>query len=514
MSDTTAATEQREKKRSLFNRFLDIVEVVGNKFPDPVLLFALLCVIILIASAIAGAVEWQAVHPGTGETIVAQNLLNIEGLRRIIGEATANFGAFPALGLVLVVMLGIGLSERSGYFETVMHTSMVRAPRKLIIPAIAFIGILGNAAGDAAPIVLPPLSAMIFLQLGWHPLAGIALAYASALGGFAANLMLGMSDALVFAFTQPAAELADATVELNTAMNWYFIAASVLILVPTVWFVTAKIAIPRLGTYVPQGDIEVRTEDATPQELKAMRAANWSVVVFIILLVVACIPENSFLRNGETGSLINASPLMQGIAILLAVFFFIPGFIYGVKAGTIKNTRDIGSMMAQSMGSMGSFIVIVFFAAQMLAYFSWSNLGTIIAVKGAEALEGQNGVVIILGIIVLSSLINLLIGSASAKWAILAPILVPMMMFLGFHPAFTQMIYRIGDSITNPISLMLPYFAIVLAFAQKYDKKLGIGTLLATMLPYSIVMGIVWTLFLVVWFLLGIPVGPGGPIYL
>lgn len=510
MSTVTPA----KSRTRILDRFLNGVEWAGNKLPDPIFLFAAICVLIIIASAIAAGAGWSVVHPATGETVSAVSLLDPDNLRRIISEATTNFGAFPALGLVLVVMLGIGLAEKSGWFETLMRNAMVRAPKRMIIPAIAFIGVLGNVAGDAAPIVLPPIAAMIFVQLGWHPVAGICLAYASALGGFAANLILGMSDALVFAFTEPAAALVDETVQVNTAMNYYFVAASVPVLVLTVWLVTAKVTIPRLGTYDNPEFVHEDVGEITPQQRSALRWANWSSIVVLLAIIALSVPANGLLRNGETGSLLADSPLMNGIAILLAVFFFVPGLVYGVKTGKIKGSRDAAAMMTESMSAMGNFVVIVFFASQMLAFFSWSNLGTIIAVEGADALENQNGVVLIVGILVLSSLVNLLIGSASAKWAILAPIFVPMMMLLGFHPAFTQMIYRVGDSITNPITPMLPYFPLVLALAQKYDEKLGIGTLIAAMLPFSVAVGIVWTIFLILWFMAGLPVGPGGPIYI
>ena len=510
-----ATTTAPEKRRTRFvDRFLNGVEWAGNKLPDPIFLFAAICVLIVIASAIAAAAGWSVVHPATGEAVEAVSLLDPDNLRRIISEATANFGSFPALGLVLVVMLGIGLAEKSGWFEVLMRNAMVKAPKRMIIPAIAFIGVLGNVAGDAAPIVLPPIAAMLFVQLGWHPLAGICLAYAAALGGFAANLILGMSDALVFAFTEPAAALVDDTVQVNTAMNYYFIAASVPILVLTVWLVTSKITIPRLGGYTNPEFVHEEIEEITDRQRSALRWANWSAILVVLAIVALSIPANGLMRNGETGSLLADSPLMNGVAILLAVLFFVPGLVYGMRTGKIRSSRDAAAMMTESMAGMGGFVVIVFFASQMLAFFGWSNLGTIIAVEGAAALENQNGVVLIVGILILSSLVNLLIGSASAKWAILAPIFVPMMMLLGFHPAFTQMIYRVGDSVTNPITPMMPYFALVLALAQKYDKRMGIGTLIAAMLPYSFALGVVWTLFLIAWFLLGLPVGPGGPIHL
>ncbi|NLE97261.1 MAG: AbgT family transporter [Propionibacterium sp.] len=516
MSEHTA-TEQPEKKqkkrKGLLTRFLDMIEWTGNKLPDPIMIFVGLCALILVASAIASAAGAQATHPATGEVIEAVNLLNGENIGRIFSEAARNFGTFPALGMVLVVMLGIGLAERSGWFEVMLQSAVTKAPKVLIIPAIAFIGLLGNVAGDAAPIVLPPLAAMIFIKMGWHPIAGIALAYAASVGGFAANFILGMSDALVQVFTQPAAELIDPDIQTNVAMNWYFIAASVVILLPIIWVITSRVTVPRLGTYDnPEMGSEIIAIE--PQQRKGLLWANISVGIVTLLLVVLVIPENSFLRNAETGSIVNDSPLMNGVGLVLAIWFFIPGLVYGLVAGTIKGSADISRMMVESMGSMANFIVIVFFAAQMLAYFGWSNLGTIIAIKGAELLEGQSGIVIIIGIILISSFINLFIGSASAKWAILAPIFVPMMMLLGYHPAFTQMIYRIGDGITNPITPMFPYFALVLSYAQRYDKKIGIGTFISALVPYSLAMGIGWTLLMIVWYLLGWPVGPGGPIYL
>lgn len=509
-------SSQDVKKKGLLDRFLNVVEWSGNKLPDPIVIFFLLSMSVLVLSAVAGLANWSAVHPGTGETLTAVNLLSTDGMRIVIGDSVSNFGAFPPLGMVLIVMLGIGVAERSGWFEVALQNAATSAPKVLIIPSIAFLGLLGNIAGDAAPIVLPPLAAMLFLKMGWHPVAGIALGYASATGGFAANLMLGMSDALVQGFTQPAAELIDPTIETNVAMNWYFIAASVFVLLPVLWFITAKVTIPRLGVYDPsEGDDVGSTEiEITDRQRSANRWAFVSILVMVVLLVVALIPENSFLRNAETGSITTASPLMSGIGLLLAIFFFVPGLVYGIKAGTIKKSSDATRMMTESMAQMASFIVIVFFASQMLAYITASNMGAILAIHGANLLEGQHGVVLIIGIIVLSGFVNIFIGSASAKWAILAPIFVPMMMLLDYHPAFTQMIYRIGDGITNPITPMFPYFALVLAVAQRYVKKIGIGTFIATLLPYSIALGVVWTLMMIVWFLIGIPVGPGGPIFL
>lgn len=501
-------------RKGLVARLLDHVEKVGNRLPDPVLIFVIICALTLVASWLAAMAGVAVVNPGTGKTVEAVNLLSTDGLRRIFSEAVKNFGAFPALGLVLVVMLGIGVAEKTGYFEMAMRRVIEIAPQALIIPVIIFVGIIGNVAGDAAPIVLPPLAAMVFIRLGLHPVAGIAMAYASALGGFAANVMLGMSDALVLAFTAPAAALIDARVETNTAMNYYFNTASTFVLAVVVWLVATRISIPRLGRYDNPEFTAAGNEALTPLQLKALRAGNLALLAVIALLLATTLPDDGLLRNGSTGSLLKDSPLMNGIGLIIALFFFVPGLVYGVVCGRIRSSGELATMMSESMASMGGFIVIVFLAAQMLAFFSWSNLGTIIAVKGAGLLQDQNGVVLIVGLIALTSIVNLFIGSASAKWAILAPIFVPMMMLLGYHPAFTQMVYRIGDSITNPITPMVPYFPLVLGLVQKYDRRMGVGTLIAALLPYSVALGIAWTLFLLVWFWLGWPVGPGGPIYL
>ncbi|WP_354680155.1 AbgT family transporter [Macrococcoides caseolyticum] len=504
--------EQKVKKKGFINRSLDIIEKSGNKLPDPVVIFISLCLIILFASFVTGKMGVSAKNPADGKVIEAVNLLTPEGIAKIISEAVNNFATFPPLGLVLVVMIGVGVAEKTGYFETLMKYTIEKTPHKIIVPMIILVGILGNAAGDAAPIVLPPIAAMVFIKLGYHPVAGLVMAYASALGGYSASLMIGMSDALIVSFTEPAAKLVDDSVPVNAVMNYYFLCVSTVVLLIVAWFVTVKITIPRFGAY--KSDVHTAAEDVTPTERKAMIYANIALLIAMVIVTLLAVPENGLLRNAKTGSLIQDSPLMNGIVPIITVLFFVPGLVYGFVAGTMRSTKKFAEMLGDAMSTMGPFIVIVFFAAQMLAYFKWSNLGTIIAIKGAEALQGQNGVVLILGVLALSSFINMLIGSASAKWAIMAPILVPMLMLLGFHPAFTQVIYRVGDSITNPITPMMPYLPLLLSYAQRYVKDIGLGTLIAALMPFSVAFGIFWTILLIVWYLTGLPVGPGGPIHL
>lgn len=503
-------------KPTLINRFLNIVEKVGNRLPDPSILFFLMCVGLAILTWVVSLFQISVKHPGTGDTIAIKSILSKDGLSMILNDAIKNFSEFPALGLVLAVMLGIGVAEKTGYFDKLMIQVVHKAPKNFIVPVIIIIGIIGNAAGDAAPIVLPPLAAMVFIKLGYHPIAGLAMAYASALGGFSANVMIGMSDALLYAFTKPATSIVSDSVHVNVAMNWYFIAASVLVLLPSVYWVTMRFVIPRLGKY-DDSNSAIQGDDSnsklTPQENRAVFWANISFFVLIVLLIILAIPQHSFLRNANTGSLLNDAPIINGVGLIILVLFLVPGLVYGIMVKEFKNSKDLGKMLADSMSSMGSFIVIVFFAAQLLAFLEWSNLGIIVAVKGASILQGQNGVVLILGIILLSALINLLIGSASAKWGILAPIFIPMLIIVGFHPALTQMLYRIGDSISNPITPMMPYLPLLLSYAQKYDNDMKLGSLLSSLMPYTIILSIVWPLFMIAWYLLGWPLGPGSPLH-
>lgn len=509
-------TTKTKERPSLINRFLNIVEKAGNKLPDPAVLFFLMCVGLAVITWIVSLFDVSVKHPGSGEMIHIKNIISTEGIAMIMNDAIKNFSEFPALGLVLAVMIGVGAAEKSGYFDKLMISVVNKASRKMIVPTIILIGILGSLAGDAATVILPPLAAMIFIKIGYHPIAGLAMAYASAVGGFGANLLIGMQDALVYAFTEPATKIVSDSVKINVAMNWYFIAASVFLVLPIIYFTTTKIVLPRLGTYdESQSNFDEEEETSstiTMAEKRALFWANMSFIVLVVALIICCLPESSWLRNAKTGSLIDDSPLINGVGLVILVLFLIPGIVYGVLSRQINNTKDLGAMVSESLGSMGSFILIVFFAAQLLAFLQWSNLGIIVSVYGAKLLQHQSGIVLIIGIIILSSLINLIIGSASAKWGILAPIFVPMMILVGYHPAFTQMIYRVGDSVTNPITPMMPYLPLILSYAQKYDKNMKLGSLLSSLMPYTIALSIIWTLFIIVWYLIGLPLGPGGPI--
>ena len=498
-------------KIGLFQKFLNGIEKSGNKLPDPVTLFALFTILILVASAVFSTLGISAVHPGTEETITVVNLLNAEGIRTILTTLVVNFTSFPPLGLVLVVMLGVGLAESTGLVATFMKTTVLNAPTKIILPTILLIAVIGNAAADAAAVVLPPIAAMVFAALGRNPIAGLVAGYATVVGAFSANLIISMLDPLLAGFTTAGASMIDPEYVANPAINWYFMIASTFVIIPVATLVTTKIVEPRLGTYT--GTVE-KVEPATSDEKRGLLWAAVSLAAFTAVILWTVLPADGILRNQETGEII-VSPFMSAIVPIMLFAFFIPAIAYGFGAKVLKNDKDVAEHLSSSMAGMGGYIVLAYVAAQMIAFFGMSNLGPIVAIKGADFLRsvGFEGFPLILGFIVIAGIINLLVASSSAKWAILAPVFVPMFMMLGYDPALTQVAYRIADSITNPITPMLAYFAILLTFAKKYDKNVGMGTLIATLLPYSIAFAIFWIILFAVWFFFDLPLGPGAGIY-
>lgn len=510
MSAPQLKTEGNVKKKKLFYRFLDWIEVNGNRLPDVLTLFVIFTGIILVVSALGGWLGWSAVNPATKEKIEAINLLNGEGIKRILSEMVKNFVNFPPLGLVLVVMLGVGLAESTGLISAFMRRVVLSAPTKMILPIIIIIGIVGNAAADAALIVLPPVAAMIFLALKRNPIAGLVAAYAAVAGGFSANIIINMLDALLAGFTESSAQIIDPEFKANPAMNYYFLLASTFVLLPVAVFITTKVVEPRLGTYTGTVPTDQESAELTSNEKRGLRWASISLGVYVAILLFMTVPSNALLRHPETGSII-VSPFMDSLVAIMFLFFFIPALAYGIGSKNIRSDKDVAEQLSKAMSGMGYYIVLAFIAAQMITYFGWSNLGAIIAIKGAELLQGIGlvGLPLLIGFIIFTALINLLIASSSAKWALLGPVFVPMFMILGYSPAFTQIAYRIGDSITNTITPMLAYFAILLSFAKKFDKNMGVGTLISSLIPYTIAFGIFWIILFSIWYLMGLPLGPG-----
>ncbi len=502
------------ENKGIIGRSLDVIERVGNRLPHPVTLFVMFAAFVVLASWFFSTLGIIVDHPTKeGEILEVRNLLSSEGIKYIFTSMVGNFTGFAPLGTVLVTMLGIGIAERSGLISAALRALVMSVPKQLITAALVFGGIMSSMAADAGYVVLTPLGAVLFAGLGRHPLAGLAAAFAGVSAGFSANLLLTSLDPLLGGLTQHAAATYDPIYAetINYAMNWYFMIVSVFVLTLIGTFVTEKIVEPRLGTY--KGGTSEKVEGLTSIEKKGLLGALVAFILTIGAIALLIVPTWGPLR-GVDGAIIN-SPFFSSLVPIILIVFFVPGFVYGRLTKTIKNDKDVAEHLSETMATMGSYIVLAFAAGQFVAYFNETNLGMIMAVKGAEILDqtGFTGIPLILTFIVVAGFINLFIGSASAKWAIMAPVFVPMMMELGYSPELTQLAYRIADSTTNVISPLMPYFAIVIAFAQKYDKKVGIGTLISTMIPYSIAFTIIWVIMLITWITLGYDLGPGSPIF-
>lgn len=509
---------QQTEKKSVFTRFLGAVEYAGNKIPDPMLLFVTLAAVTIVLSFVLSKLGVSGVNPATGEVVTVFNLMSSDGLVKMITTAVSNFTGLSALGMVLVCMLGVGVCDSSGLFSVGLR-KMVEGSKgsdlKIII-IFVFASVMADMAGGTGFVVMPPLGAIIFLAMGRNPLAGMLCAYGSVSGAFASNLLVTSMDIVNLSFTETAAKLVDSDIALSPAINWYFSAFSVVTLTIVSVLVTIKFVEPRLGKYAGAGAGE-EVHKVTEQESKAVKWAMAALVIYLVIVMAGVIPANGILRDVETGSPIaSAAPLMKGLPFLIALMFFIPGVVYGKVSRSFTCVKDVADALGKAMADMGPYIALIFVAAQFLKYFEWSNIGIILAIKGAAALEASGlpiPVVLVL-FVIMCAFINLLIGGASTKWAILSPIFVPMFMFLGYHPALAQMAYRIGDAITNPICPTFAYFGMLLALAKKYDNKAGFGTLMANMLPYTIAFFCFMTVQLLVWFFLKIPFGPGGPVML
>lgn len=496
------------------NGFLGSIEELGNKLPHPVVIFVILALIIIVISEITARAGINASYfdPRTNEdvTTYAVSLMNKEGIAYIFNNATSNFTGFAPLGTVLVAMLGVGVAEWTGLIGDTLKKLIRSVPTRLLTAVVVLAGIVSNIASDAGYVVVIPLGAIVFAGAGRHPIAGLAAAFAGVSGGFSANLIIGPTDALLTGITNAALESANIDYSMSVTGNWYFMIVSTVILTIVGTWVTTKIIEPRLGQY--NGEYMPDDEPLTDLENKGLRRAGIALFIFIVIMAVMLIPENGALRSLDeaTGQMTMDYFLSNGLIFAIFFLFAIPGLVYGMTIGKIKSSHDFVESMTESMKSMGSYIVLAFFAAQFINYFSYTNLGTILSVEGAEFLEniGFKGFPLIISFIVLAAFLDLFMGSASAKWAIMAPIFVPMMFNLGLTPELTQIAYRIADSVVNIITPLMSYFAMILVFMKRYDKRSGLGTLISTMLPYSIAFFISWVLLLVIWYFTNIPVGP------
>lgn len=497
------------KKNGLFNKFLNMVEKSGNKLPHPVTIFMWLSLFVIIISEVASrtgiTVSYYDAKAKADATVSAVSLFNAAGLQYIINSATKNFTTFAPLGTVLVAMLGVGVAEGTGLISAALKKLVLSTPKQLITAVVIFAGIMSNVASDAGYVVLVPLGAIVFLSFGRHPLAGLAAAFAGVSGGFSANLLLGTVDPLLSGITNEALKVGGIDMTIQPTANWWFMIASTFLLVALGTYVTEKIVEPRLGEY--KGSHKVDSMEVSADESKGLKAAGLALLGFTALFLFLTVPQSGLLRSEGT----LATFIHDGLVPTIMLFFLIPGLVFGKVSGTIKSDKDVVKFMSKAMSSMGGYLVLAFVAAQFVNYFSYTKLGIILAVGGANFLEsvGFTGLPLIFAFIIVAAFINLFIGSASAKWAIMAPIFVPMMFQLGITPELTQLAYRIGDSTTNIISPLMSYFAVIVTFAQKYDEDTGIGTLISSMVPYSVVFLIGWSLLLGIWYFTGLPIGPG-----
>lgn len=491
--------------------FLGTVERVGNKLPDPAVLFIALLCIVWILSWLFSYVTFDVVDPRSGESLVINNLLSGPAITEFLSVMVTNFSHFHPVGVVLVAMLGIGVAEHTGFINAALRALLNVTPKMLLTPMVIAVGIVSHTAADAGYVLVIPLGGVIFYAAGRHPLAGIAAAFAGVSGGFSASFIPSSIDPLLQGLTQAGAQILDANITINPLNNYFFTTASSILIIGLGWFVTEKIVEPRLQNEEIDGDEDDLPvmHDLEDVQRKGLRWASVAMLLGLIVLFSTAQPLDSPWRdaNGEIASF--QAPLMKSIVSLIFFLFLLPGVVYGVVAKTVTSSRDIIVGMTKSMNSMAYYIVIMFFIAQFVYAFGQSNLGVLLALQGAGFLQALNmpATVTIIGIVFLTAFVNIFVGSASGKWGLLAPIFVPMLMSLGISPDLTQAAYRVGDSSTNIITPLMPYFPLVVVYCQRYVKSTGIGTLTAMMLPYSMSFLVLWTIFLLIYFTIGLPLG-------
>lgn len=501
-------TDDSEKSGLLY-RFLAAIERAGNALPHPAIMFLFLAFFVLALSFLATTFNFSALHPVTGAAITPVNLMSAEGLRYILTEMVKSFTGFAPLGTVLVAMLGFSIAEKSGLLSTLLRLLVMKSPKALLVPAVLFAGVLSHTGGDVGYVLLIPLAALTFHSAGRNPLAGLAICFAGVSGGFAANILLSTADPLLSGISQEAARILDKAYVVTPLSNWYFMATSSILIVGVGTLIANKITIPFLGDY--KGDV-ARSDliPLTSEERKGLWAAGFVAMILILFLVFGLVPDSGYLRDPANPDVLHSAAL-KGVVAIIFLFGALPGLAFGYVSKTFKNQNDVTNAMQDAMVTMAPYLVLVFFASQFITLFNYSNLGLIMAVKGSEMLKtlGLGPIPLMLGFILLTVLLDLVIGSASAKWALMAPIFVPMFMLLGISPELSQASYRVADSVVNIISPLMSYFPLILSFAIKYDPKARVGTVIALMLPYSIGFLIFWSIMLFVWMSLNLPLGPG-----
>ena len=510
MTDRSPAAAP-EPRQTLLNRLLNVIEAAGNKLPDPAILFVVALLLVWVFSALLSNVQFAEIDPRNGKPIQVVNLLTGAALAAFLANMVNVFVNFPPLGIVLVALLGVGVAEHVGFIGAGLKAMLNITPRILLTPMLILVACLSHTATDAGYVLVIPLGGVIFYTAGRHPLAGIAAAFAGVSGGFSANFIPSGIDPLLQGFTQTAAQIIDPQRLVNPLSNWFFTSASTVLVVLLGWYLTDKVIEPRLRTLQVDGDTAdmPKLEPLAASERRGLAAGAVALLAGLALLTLWAVPATSPLRAPDGQITAFTAPLMRSIVPLIFLLFLIPGIAYGIVAGTVRSAKDVVTGMSKAMSGMGYYIVMAFFAALFTDAFGRSNLGALFALKGATLLQTLQlpPQVTIVGIIIVTAMVNLLIGSASAKWALLAPIFVPMLMQVNIAPELTQAAYRVGDSTTNIITPLLPYFPLVVVYCQRYVRGAGIGTVASMMLPYSGVFLVCWTAFLLLFWVAGIPLG-------
>lgn len=522
MAEKKANMSEEKAKEGLLDRALDAIERAGNKLPDPITLFLGLAVIVVLISWLCSALGVQALNPANNEVVAVTNLFSVAGIQYLWTNVITNFSGFAPLGMVLVAVIGSSVAEKSGFLVALMERFLGGAKGWIVTMVIVFLGINLNIAGDAGFIILPPLAAILYMSIGRSPLLGLYVAFASVAAGFCANILLGLSDALAYGFTEAAAKMIDPAYQESIAINWYFLFVSCILLTIVGTILVEKVMVhrfPMTKEELAKFEFDENAANITPIQKKGLSMAGIAELVYLAVILLLSLPvfgDVAILAGSDGTITAGDAPFTKGIVFTVTLALMVPGIAYGITIGKYKNDKDVWADISKGFSEMGNYIFMCFFISIFTNFFSVSKLGTVLAISGANGLKsiGFEGVPLMVGLIFVACFVNLFIGSASAKWAILAPVFVPMMMLMGYDPAITQAVYRIGDSITNPLSPLFTYMPVILGYARKYDKKVGLGTIIANMLPFSVTFAIVWIIQVIVWVGFNLPLGPGGGIYL
>ena len=510
MKHTAAAVAVSDDTRGSFLKWL---ERVGNKLSNPAILFLIFFMVLALCSYVLQLAGVTAVNLKTNEIIHIRSLISAEGLDWLLTNLIKNYINFPPLGMIIVLTFGLGVASETGLLQTLIHHSMHNIPRKYVTLAVVFISLMSHIASDAAIVIMPPLAAMLFYSMGRHPLVGFACSLAAIYSGFTANILIVTTDVLLSGITTQAIRTIDATMTVTPIDNWYFMSFAVFYLTAVTTFITEKFVEPRMGVYDPAHAQENLTiPDVSPEEKKALRHTLIAAVLYLAVVFLMAFPDNGLLRNSQTHSLLG-SPLLRGVIPLLCGFLLTVGLTYGVSIRKIKNADDMIHCMTNAVKGLSGFLVMAFFIAQFIAAFAWTNMSTMIAMKGALFLKdvGMTGLPALICFMLFGQLLGLFTSSGSAVWALLSTVFVPMFMLLGYHPAFIQAAFRAGDGALNTVALVNPFLPLFLEIIRRYKKDSGIGTYLSLMMPYAMAFLVMWYALFIFWYLTGWPVGPGIP---